>query len=111
MTTKRTLSFGVAIAAIAAVGISTALRASAPSVPANTWAVTGPMAAARAGASATLLPDGRLLVAGGLTDAGVTASTERYSVASYGFISTPPMGEARANHTATLLPDGRVLIV
>ena len=68
------------------------------------------MASARAGASATLLFDGRVLIAGGLTTAGVTASAERYSPNAEGFVATPSMATARANHSATLLDDGRVLV-
>ena len=86
------------------------ITASAPQVPSNTWAPAGDMADARAGASATLLTGGRVLIAGGRTDAGVTASAERYSPASGGFLAATPMQDARASHSATLLHDGRVLV-
>src|SRR5205814_604580 len=85
--------------------------AAAPNVPSNTWAPTGDMSQARAGAAASLLRDGRVLVTGGLDENGVaTASAERYGPAAGSFVGTPSMQIARANHTSTLLPDGRVLV-
>ena len=72
---------GLAIALTAIAGTFRLITASAPQVPSNTWAPAGDMADARAGASATLLTGGRVLIAGGRTDAGVTASAERYSPA------------------------------
>ena len=104
------ISSAVMLALIAIFGVFGALRASAPRVPSDTWTVTGDMASGRAGASGTLLPDGRLLVAGGLSVDGATATAERYSVESGGVLATPAMQSARANHSATLLLDGRVLV-
>ena len=101
---------GVAVAVIAIAATFRLITASAPQVPSNTRAPAGDMADARAGASATLLPGGRVLIAGGRTDAGVTASAERYSPASGGFLAATPMQDARASHSATLLQDGRVLV-
>ncbi|MGE0451320.1 MAG: choice-of-anchor D domain-containing protein, partial [Vicinamibacterales bacterium] len=87
------------------------VRASVPTVPVNEWAPTGVLDTARAGAAATLLFDGRVLVTGGMGSGGaLLASAERYSPDGGGFLETPPMGTPRANHTATLLPDGRVLV-
>src|SRR5213076_3163299 len=102
-TIKRSTAIAAAIAAVL-VSFSLLGRATAPQVPANTWAATSDMSVARAGASAVLLYDGRMLVTGGMTDAGVSASVERYSPNSGGFLSTPSMLDARANHTSTLLP-------
>jgi hypothetical protein len=72
----------------------------------------------RGGHTATLLPDGRVLVLGGQThpDHWVTAAESTELWAPTGgdrstFVrGTPPL-EARSQHTATLLPDGRVLVV
>ena len=72
-TIKRSTALGAAIAAVL-VSFSLLGRATVPQVPANTWAPTSDMAAARAGASAVLMYDGRMLVTGGKTDAGVSAS-------------------------------------
>jgi deoxycytidylate deaminase len=62
--------------------------------------------------TATLLPDGRVLVVGG-NGAGLTATTaaEVYDPAADRWQATGAMSALRAHHTATLLPDGRVLAV
>jgi uncharacterized repeat protein (TIGR01451 family) len=62
--------------------------------------------------SATLLTDGRVLVAGG-TDGGGSFqnSAEIYDPDMQVFTATASMPNARAGHTATALPDGRVLVV
>ncbi|MGE3517663.1 MAG: choice-of-anchor D domain-containing protein [Vicinamibacterales bacterium] len=78
---------------------------------ANHWHTTGSLEAARAGAAATLLFDGRVLVTGGLGAGGdVLPSAERYSPEERTFTAVAPMAEPRAYHTATLLSDGRVLV-
>jgi hypothetical protein len=67
---------------------------------------TGSMTIARAGHSASLLPDGRVLIAGG--SGGNTA--EIYDPASGSFSQTGAMLEASYYQTATTLKDGRVLL-
>ncbi|MBI5739319.1 MAG: S8 family serine peptidase [Nitrospirae bacterium] len=69
----------------------------------------GPMAAARSSFTATLLPDGKVLVAGGYAG-DYLSSAEIYDPSTGTFSATGPMSSARAHHTATLLPDGKVLI-
>jgi hypothetical protein len=70
---------------------------------------------ARAAHTATLLPDGRVLLAGGCAADGCTTSevepSSEFYVPGRGFVPGPPMVHPRSSHTATLLPDGRVLIV
>ena len=80
----------------------------------------GSMATARAGASATRLPDGRVLIAGGFifektgstslhsTDLG---TAELFDPESGKFTPTGSMSAPRSGQTALLLPDGRVLMV
>lgn len=82
---------------------------SATSAPA-TFRPTGSMAIARSGATATLLPDGRVLIAGGGNSTDALASAELYDPESGTFSATGSMTTARFGGTATLLEDGRVLI-
>src|SRR5436190_14762908 len=73
-TIKRSTACAAAIAAVL-VSFSLLGRATAPQVPANTWAATSDMSVARAGASAVLLYDGRVLVTGGITQITETTDT------------------------------------
>ncbi|TFG86222.1 MAG: kelch-like protein, partial [Gemmatimonadales bacterium] len=75
-----------------------------------TWTATGNMIEARAFPTATLLPDGRVLVAGGSLGLGGLASAELYDPGSGSWTATGNMIEGRGFHTATLLPDGTVLV-
>ena len=70
----------------------------------------GTMTAPRAAHTATLLPDGRIFVAGGLAGESGMTSTEIFDPATQTFTNTGNMSVARAGHTATLLPNGKVLI-
>ena len=91
----------------------------------GTFKAVGSLNTARFGHTATLLFDGTVLVAGGITDAtsDPTANAEVYCTAVAGPLCTAPsdvgkfktvataMQTARAGHTATLLPDNTVLLV
>src|SRR5688572_17589892 len=72
------------------------------------------MNAERAAHSATLLPDGKVLIAGGFREEGTTeiaiSSAEIYDPETNTFTPTSDMNEPRNGHTATLLPDGLVLL-
>ena len=76
----------------------------------GSWTATGSMAAARDGHTATLLPDGTVLVAGGVGSSGELASAELYDPRSGTWVPTGNMIETRFTHTATLLRDGKVLV-
>ena len=69
------------------------------------------MNARRAAHTATLLPNGKVLIAGGMTDSGSgLASAEIFDPATNTFTAIENMTVARAGHTATLLQSGKVLI-
>jgi hypothetical protein len=73
---------------------------------------TQPMVQGRQHATASLLPNGRVLVAGGYDQHGdAMASAEVYDPATGMFQAAPSMSTPRAGHTATALADGRVLLV
>jgi hypothetical protein len=71
------------------------------------------MAVARFRHTATLLPDGRVLIVGGVpADSAIPTSTaEIYDPATGSFTLTGAMNTAREEHTATLIAGGKVLIV
>jgi len=65
----------------------------------------------RSGHSATLLPDGRVLVAGGMRrNQDFYRSAELFDPATKKFEPTDSMTEARVGHIAVLLRSGKVLI-
>ena len=75
----------------------------------NATTLTGSMSASRIFHTATLLNDGRVLIAGG-SNSTALATADIYDPASGTFTPTGTMNIARAEHSATLLNDGRVLI-
>jgi hypothetical protein len=76
----------------------------------STSAATGSMTILRCSETSTLLPNGKVLFAGGLTSGGSTASAELYDPIAGSFTATGSMSVARQDPTATLLPNGTVLI-
>lgn len=78
---------------------------------AASWVTNGPLNSARYFHSATLLPNGKILVAGGLlTNSVATATTELYDPVTGTCTFTASMANARSRHSATMLPNGKVLI-
>lgn len=81
-------------------------------------ALSAQMTTGRFGATATLLPSGKVLIAGGAANAGnqangggaVFSTAELYDPVANTFTPTAAMTVARFGHTATLLPNGTVLI-
>src|SRR5207253_2443209 len=70
-----------------------------------------PLSIPRVDHTATLLPNGKVLVAGGFNDgSGALASAELYDPATGRWARTGSLNFARYHHTATLLPNGQVLV-
>jgi hypothetical protein len=87
------------------------------------WHAAAPMHYPRFGQTATLLTDGRVLVAGGtcvgllqsgcpttIDPSGAIAAAEIYDPKSDSWADTGSMASERSLHTATRLADGRVLV-
>ena len=66
---------------------------------------------ARSGHTATLLPNGKVLIAGGASGSGFLGSAEIFDPQTSTFRQIASMTTPRAGHTATLLPNGTVLII
>jgi N-acetylneuraminic acid mutarotase len=78
---------------------------------APTWVPTGSLRTARSFHTATLLPNGKVLVAGGLGQGGLYAA-ELYDPITGVWTDTGAMNvQRRGGHTATLLTNGQVLVV
>ncbi len=76
------------------------------------WSLTtGNMNTSRTRHTATVLLDGRILVAGGINGQGPISSAETFDPVSRTWSQTGAMSSKRENHTATRLNDGRVLVV
>jgi N-acetylneuraminic acid mutarotase len=79
------------------------------------WSPAAPMSVPRSHQSATLLPDGEVLVAGGATTYNgtigtVTATAEIYNPRTDTWRRAASMSVARYAGAGALLPDGRVLV-
>jgi N-acetylneuraminic acid mutarotase len=102
-------------------GLSVALREGGlwPSQPtgaeiydprANRWTATAPMALYRLDQTATLLSDGRVLVAGGQDGLISFDSVEIYDTGQDRWLPAAPMVTGRSGHAAALLANGNVLV-
>jgi hypothetical protein len=101
------LRYGFAIAL--ALILTVFLKGALPQVSSGTWSPAGTMSEIRAGASAVLLLDGRVLVPGGTGGGGELASAELFGTGG-SFSTATPMNTARSKHVSVVLNDGRVLV-
>lgn len=77
----------------------------------GTWTFAGSMNTPRDNHTATLLPNGKVLVAGGFNRSGADNSgAELYDPITQTWTVTGSLSQSFAAHTATLLPDGKVLV-
>ena len=85
----------------------------------DTWSEAAPMSHARADQTATLMPDGKVFVTGGIFEVSwggndslnSLRSTEIYDPQTNSWSARASMLIPRAQDTATLMKDGRVLLV
>ena len=71
-----------------------------------------PMMTPREIHTATVMPNGQVVVAGGSGLISVAlSSVEIFDPSSTRWLPAASMANARKSHTATLLPDGRLLVV
>ena len=77
----------------------------------GTWSPTGSMSIGRFSFTATLLQNGKVLVAGGDTPGEIITNTaELYDPTTGTFTPTGSMHQARVGFSATLLQNGKVLV-
>ena len=101
--------------ALATTGLTTtvtALRRDVPTVPrAGSVTPAAAMLEPRSGHTATLLPDGKVLIVGGMRrNQDFYRSAEVYDPATGKFQAAGQMTTARVGHIAELLPSGKILI-
>ena len=104
------LAFGAMSSVAAGDNAAAELSQSVPTQPPDRWKVTGDLITARSSHTATLLPNGQVLVAGGLGNSDYLASAELYDPATGMWTATGSLAAARYAHTATLLLNGQVLV-
>ena len=98
---------------ITCIALSTAGFRSASSPHASVGSIipSAPMLEPRSGHTATLLADGRVLIAGGMRrNQDFYRSAELYNPATRSFQQTGAMSQGRVGHIAVLLHSGKVLI-
>jgi Tfp pilus assembly protein PilX len=78
----------------------------------SSFTPAGPMQSVRNGHTATLLPNGKVLIAGGMDNTGFSVtSAELYDPAANTFTATNPMNFPRAGHTSTLLLNNSQVLI
>ena len=110
--TKRLLGLTLTLAALMTVTILVSGPVALAQVTTPSWSNTGNLNTARWGHTATLLPNGKVLVAGGInwSDVTVTNTAELYDPATGKWSLTGSLNVPRYLFTATLLSNGNVLV-
>ena len=100
------------LSAIGVIACSGVGNAEVPITEANgSVTTTGSMSTARAAHTATLLPNGKVLITGGMESETICLATaELYDPATDKFIKTGDMTAKRIGHQAVLLRTGKVLL-
>ena len=75
------------------------------------YASRAKMSVGRTGHTASLLPDGKVIVCGGTSGCSSHITTEIYDPETDSFSAGPVMNMAKCKHTAVNLRDGRVLLL
>ena len=77
------------------------------------WTLTGPMLTPRAGFTMTVLPDGRVVAAGGYSSSpsDALAAADLFDPTTGGWTTTGPLSDGRRYQAATSLGEGSVLVV
>ena len=76
-------------------------------VPSGAWRITSSLDTPRSGHTATLLPNGKVLIAGGYS---APSSAKLYDPATKAWSTTGSLKQGRAAHIAVLLNNGKVLV-
>ena len=90
--------------------VTASITGSSKSIEVARFIPTGSMTTARELHTATLLGDGKVLIAGGSDGVDYLKTAELFDPSTGTFTATASMNAARIFHTATLLGDGKVLI-
>ena len=104
------LAFGAMSSAAAGDNAAAELSQSVPAQAPGRWKSPATSSLHATRHTATLLPNGQVLVAGGHGNGRLLASAELYDPATGTWTATGSLATARGYHTATLLPNGKVLV-
>ena len=107
---RRAALEGIGGGLVAAVAVPVALAPARAGAARSVAAVRPQLPIPRCRHTATVLPDGRVLIAGGYHTA-VLSGVQIYDPATNSWFAAASMKNPREQHAAVLLPDGRVLVV
>ncbi len=106
---SRRIRFEVLPLGLVLVALVAGSRLAQPAAAAS-FTDTGRLGAGRASHTATLLPNGKILVAGGHDNSSIHRSAELYDPLTGAWTAADPLVTNRHYHTATWLPNGKLLV-